>query len=155
RTMYVSIGAAQSLAENPCSPSLLSAGVFAESRHKRTARPESTAMTTVSRSLRMPSRHAATTSTRTPVVSAVSPIWLVVNTMLAPSSSRYIEDSRTSPASPPVVRSLAAMTLRVGVGGASGWAGRAVAEGVLAADDLELRAVLGRAAVGTDLGVAW
>jgi 4-hydroxy-tetrahydrodipicolinate reductase len=47
------------------------------------------------------------------------------------------------------------MTLRVGVGGATGWTGRAVAEGILAADDLELRAAVARTAAGTDLGKAW
>ena len=47
------------------------------------------------------------------------------------------------------------MTLRVCVAGATGWAGRAVAEGVLGADDLELRSAVSRSAAGTDLGLAW
>jgi 4-hydroxy-tetrahydrodipicolinate reductase len=47
------------------------------------------------------------------------------------------------------------MTLRVCVAGATGWAGRAVAEGVLGADDLVLRSAVGRSAAGTDLGLAW
>ena len=47
------------------------------------------------------------------------------------------------------------MTLSVCVAGATGWTGRAVAEAVLAADDLELRSAVSRSAAGTDLGVAW
>lgn len=47
------------------------------------------------------------------------------------------------------------MTLSVCVAGATGWTGRAVAEAVLAADDLELRSGVSRSAAGTDLGVAW
>src|SRR5258705_6497606 len=47
------------------------------------------------------------------------------------------------------------MALRVCVAGATGWAGRAVAEGVLAAADLELRSAVGRSAAGRDLGMAW
>jgi 4-hydroxy-tetrahydrodipicolinate reductase len=47
------------------------------------------------------------------------------------------------------------MTLRVCVAGATGWTGRAVAEGILGADDLELRSAVSRSAAGTDLGVAW
>jgi 4-hydroxy-tetrahydrodipicolinate reductase len=47
------------------------------------------------------------------------------------------------------------MTLTVCVAGATGWAGRAVAEAVLAADDLELRSAVSRSAAGQDLGQAW
>jgi 4-hydroxy-tetrahydrodipicolinate reductase len=47
------------------------------------------------------------------------------------------------------------MTLRVCVAGATGWTGRAVAEGILAAEDLVLRSAVSRAAAGTDLGEAW
>jgi 4-hydroxy-tetrahydrodipicolinate reductase len=47
------------------------------------------------------------------------------------------------------------MTVRVCVAGATGWTGRAVAEGVLAADDLELRSAVSRSAAGQDLGQAW
>lgn len=41
------------------------------------------------------------------------------------------------------------------IAGATGWTGRAVAEGVLASTDLELRSAVGRSAAGQDLGVAW
>lgn len=44
------------------------------------------------------------------------------------------------------------MTLRVGVAGATGWTGRAVAEGVLASDDLKLVAVVARKVAGQDFG---
>jgi 4-hydroxy-tetrahydrodipicolinate reductase len=47
------------------------------------------------------------------------------------------------------------MTVTVCVAGATGWTGRAVAEGVLAADDLDLRSVVSRTHAGQDLGVAW
>jgi 4-hydroxy-tetrahydrodipicolinate reductase len=45
--------------------------------------------------------------------------------------------------------------IRVVVAGATGWAGRAVAEGVLAAEDLELTAGVARSAAGSDLAAAW
>jgi 4-hydroxy-tetrahydrodipicolinate reductase len=38
--------------------------------------------------------------------------------------------------------------------GATGWTGRAIADGILAADDLELRSAVARAAAGSDLGDA-
>ena len=38
--------------------------------------------------------------------------------------------------------------------GATGWTGRAIVDGVLAADDLELRSAVARATAGEDLGVA-
>jgi 4-hydroxy-tetrahydrodipicolinate reductase len=41
------------------------------------------------------------------------------------------------------------------VAGATGWTGRAVAEGVLVAPDLSLAAAVARGAAGQDLGVAW
>jgi 4-hydroxy-tetrahydrodipicolinate reductase len=41
------------------------------------------------------------------------------------------------------------------VAGATGWTGRAVAEAVLRAGDLTLRAAVARSAAGTDLGEAW
>jgi len=41
------------------------------------------------------------------------------------------------------------------VAGATGWTGRAVAEAVLAADDLQLVSAVGRRAAGQDLGSAW
>ncbi len=41
------------------------------------------------------------------------------------------------------------------VAGATGWTGRAVAEAVLAASDLDLRSTLARETVGKDLGEAW
>jgi 4-hydroxy-tetrahydrodipicolinate reductase len=41
------------------------------------------------------------------------------------------------------------------IAGATGWTGRAVAEGVLAADDLTLGAAVARTAAGQDLGTAW
>ena len=47
------------------------------------------------------------------------------------------------------------MTVAVCVAGATGWAGRAVAEGVLAADDLDLRSAVSRSHAGADLGTAW
>jgi 4-hydroxy-tetrahydrodipicolinate reductase len=47
------------------------------------------------------------------------------------------------------------MTSTVCVAGATGWTGRAVAEAVLEADELELRSAVSRTAAGTDLGTAW
>jgi 4-hydroxy-tetrahydrodipicolinate reductase len=47
------------------------------------------------------------------------------------------------------------MTMTVCVAGATGWAGRAVAEAILRADDLALRSAVSRSAAGTDLGAAW
>jgi 4-hydroxy-tetrahydrodipicolinate reductase len=47
------------------------------------------------------------------------------------------------------------MTVTIGVAGATGWAGRAIAEGVLEADDLTLVSAVSRSAAGHDLGVAW
>ena len=47
------------------------------------------------------------------------------------------------------------MTLTVCVAGVTGWTGRAVAEALLAADDLELRSGVSRSAAGQDLGLAW
>jgi len=47
------------------------------------------------------------------------------------------------------------MTLTICVAGATGWTGRAVAEGVLAADDLTLVSAVSRSAAGQDLGGAW
>jgi 4-hydroxy-tetrahydrodipicolinate reductase len=47
------------------------------------------------------------------------------------------------------------MTLAVVVAGATGWTGRAVAEAVLDAEDLTLRAAVARSAAGGDLGEAW
>jgi 4-hydroxy-tetrahydrodipicolinate reductase len=40
------------------------------------------------------------------------------------------------------------------IAGATGWAGRALVDGVLAADDLVLRSAVARSAAGMDLGVA-
>lgn len=45
--------------------------------------------------------------------------------------------------------------LAVCVAGATGWTGRAVAEAVLAADDLSLASAVARSAAGKDLGQAW
>jgi len=47
------------------------------------------------------------------------------------------------------------MAVSVCVAGATGWAGRAVAEAVLAAEDLRLRSAVSRSAAGQDLGQAW
>ena len=47
------------------------------------------------------------------------------------------------------------MNTSVAVAGATGWTGRAVAEAVLAADDLGLVAATSRTAAGQDLGDAW
>jgi 4-hydroxy-tetrahydrodipicolinate reductase len=47
------------------------------------------------------------------------------------------------------------MAIRVCVAGATGWAGRAVAEAILDAPDLELRSAVSRSAAGKDLGDAW
>jgi 4-hydroxy-tetrahydrodipicolinate reductase len=41
------------------------------------------------------------------------------------------------------------------VAGATGWTGRAIAEAVLAADDLVLRSAVSRSFAGQDLGAAW
>jgi 4-hydroxy-tetrahydrodipicolinate reductase len=41
------------------------------------------------------------------------------------------------------------------VAGVTGWTGRAVAEAVLEADDLDLRSGVSRSAAGHDLGLAW
>lgn len=45
------------------------------------------------------------------------------------------------------------MTLKIGIAGVTGWTGRAVAEAVLAADDLKLVAGVSRSAVDQDLGL--
>jgi 4-hydroxy-tetrahydrodipicolinate reductase len=47
------------------------------------------------------------------------------------------------------------MTIAVCVAGVTGWAGRAVAEAVQAADDLRLTAGVSRSAAGQDLGRHW
>jgi 4-hydroxy-tetrahydrodipicolinate reductase len=47
------------------------------------------------------------------------------------------------------------MTLSVCVAGATGWTGRAVAQGVLDADDLRLLSGVSRSSAGADLGAAW
>lgn len=47
------------------------------------------------------------------------------------------------------------MTINVCVSGATGWAGRPIAEAVLASDDLVLRSAVSRSAAGQDLGTAW
>lgn len=47
------------------------------------------------------------------------------------------------------------MTVAICVAGATGWTGRAVAEAVLAADDLTLVSAVSRTAAGQDLGQAW
>jgi len=47
------------------------------------------------------------------------------------------------------------MTVAICVAGATGWTGRAVAEGVLGADDLTLVTAVSRSATGQDLGRAW
>ena len=47
------------------------------------------------------------------------------------------------------------MTVAVCVAGVTGWAGRAVAEAVQAADDLRLTAGVSRSAAGQDLGRHW
>ncbi|MGH3473504.1 MAG: 4-hydroxy-tetrahydrodipicolinate reductase [Aeromicrobium sp.] len=47
------------------------------------------------------------------------------------------------------------MTMAICVAGATGWTGRAVAEGVLGADDLTLVSSVSRSASGQDLGTAW
>src|SRR5690242_4623353 len=46
-------------------------------------------------------------------------------------------------------------TVRVAVAGATGWVGRAIAEGVLEAPDLTLVGAIARSAAGRDLGQAW
>jgi 4-hydroxy-tetrahydrodipicolinate reductase len=47
------------------------------------------------------------------------------------------------------------MAVAICVAGATGWTGRAVAEGVLAADDLTLASAVSRSADGQDLGAVW
>lgn len=47
------------------------------------------------------------------------------------------------------------MTVAICVAGATGWTGRAVAEGVLGAEDLSLVSAVSRSASGEDLGRAW
>jgi 4-hydroxy-tetrahydrodipicolinate reductase len=47
------------------------------------------------------------------------------------------------------------MTISVCVAGATGWTGRAVAEAILAANDLTLKSAVSRTHAGQDLGVAW
>lgn len=47
------------------------------------------------------------------------------------------------------------MTLNVCVAGATGWTGRAVAEAVMATEDLTLHSAVSRSAAGKDLGAAW
>lgn len=46
------------------------------------------------------------------------------------------------------------MSTAVCIAGATGWAGRALTDGVLAADDLELRSAVARSSAGQDLGAA-
>jgi 4-hydroxy-tetrahydrodipicolinate reductase len=46
------------------------------------------------------------------------------------------------------------MPLGICIAGATGWTGRALVDGVLAAPDLELRSAVARSAAGQDLGVA-
>ncbi|MFH1474788.1 MAG: 4-hydroxy-tetrahydrodipicolinate reductase, partial [Chloroflexota bacterium] len=45
--------------------------------------------------------------------------------------------------------------IRVCIAGATGWAGRALAAGVVAAEDLRLVSAVSRSAAGSDLGVAF
>ena len=45
--------------------------------------------------------------------------------------------------------------IEVCIAGATGWTGRALAEAVLEAPDLNLRSAVARSAAGSDLGVAW
>ena len=45
--------------------------------------------------------------------------------------------------------------MTVCVAGATGWTGRAIAEGILDSDDLELRGAVARSAAGRDLGESW
>ena len=47
------------------------------------------------------------------------------------------------------------MTTNVCVAGATGWAGRPIAEAVLGSDDLVLSSAVSRSASGQDLGVVW
>lgn len=47
------------------------------------------------------------------------------------------------------------MTISVCVAGATGWAGKAVAQGILEAADLKLVSAVGRSGAGRDLGEAW
>ncbi|MGN6751402.1 MAG: 4-hydroxy-tetrahydrodipicolinate reductase [Intrasporangium sp.] len=47
------------------------------------------------------------------------------------------------------------MTISVCVAGATGWAGRPIAEAVLASDDLVLCSAVSRSSAGQDLGTAW
>lgn len=54
-----------------------------------------------------------------------------------------------------MVGTVNAVTLGVCVAGATGWTGRAVAQAILEADDLELRSAVSRSAAGRDLGEAW
>jgi 4-hydroxy-tetrahydrodipicolinate reductase len=44
---------------------------------------------------------------------------------------------------------------RISVAGATGWAGGAVARGILDAPDLSLVSAVSRSAAGQDLGAAW
>src|SRR5918997_1233735 len=44
--------------------------------------------------------------------------------------------------------------LRISIAGATGWTGRDIAQGVLAAEDLELASAVSRSAAGSDLGEA-
>lgn len=64
-----------------------------------------------------------------------------------PQASKWMGSSRRS--------ILDAMTIVVCVAGATGWTGRAVAEAVIAADDMELSSAVSRSAAGRDLGEAW
>jgi 4-hydroxy-tetrahydrodipicolinate reductase len=56
---------------------------------------------------------------------------------------------------PDVANSDTKPTMGVTVSGATGWAGRAVAEGVLRAPDLHLVGAVARSAAGRELGQAW
>jgi 4-hydroxy-tetrahydrodipicolinate reductase len=55
----------------------------------------------------------------------------------------------------PTIDNVHFMALKVCVAGATGWTGRAVAEAILEADDLDLRSAVSRSAAGQDLGEAW
>lgn len=51
--------------------------------------------------------------------------------------------------------SVGGVTIGVCVAGATGWTGRAIAEAILASEDLTLRSAVSRSAAGQDLGAAW
>ena len=85
------------------------------------------------------------------------PWWWMTQWWSPQSSERLLQlqGPAADAGSTPTIDTVNGMALKVCVAGATGWTGRAVAEAVLEADDLELRSAVSRSAAGRDLGEAW